>query len=54
MEQITLSIITQHIRDNQVTGTSQHEIMKGESCFTHLISGHDKVTNLVWMLATRL
>lgn len=46
-EQIILSDITRHIRENPVTRTSQHGFMKGRSCLTHLISPSDKVTHLV-------
>ncbi|KAK4811461.1 LOW QUALITY PROTEIN: hypothetical protein QYF61_006395 [Mycteria americana] len=47
MEQIILSAITQHVRDNQVISPSQHGFMKAKSCLTNLISFYDKVTRLV-------
>ncbi|KAK4810854.1 hypothetical protein QYF61_008826 [Mycteria americana] len=47
MEQITLSAITQHVRDNQVIRPSQHGLMKGRSCLTNLISFCEQVTCLV-------
>uniref|UniRef100_A0A8C3D114 Reverse transcriptase domain-containing protein n=1 Tax=Cairina moschata TaxID=8855 RepID=A0A8C3D114_CAIMO len=46
MEQIILSVITQHLQDNQVIGPSQHGFMKGRSCLMNLIS-YEKVTCLV-------
>jgi len=45
MEQIILSAIMQHIRDNQAIRPSQHGFMKGRSCLTNLIS-YDKMTHL--------
>ncbi|PKU33632.1 rna-directed dna polymerase from mobile element jockey-like [Limosa lapponica baueri] len=47
MEQIILSAIMGHMKDNQVTRPSQHGFMKGRSCLTNLISCYDKVTHLV-------
>ncbi|PKU35456.1 rna-directed dna polymerase from mobile element jockey-like [Limosa lapponica baueri] len=47
MEQVILSVITQHIQDNQAIRPSQHRFMKGRSCLTNLISFYDKVTRLV-------
>ena len=49
MEQIILNAITQHMRDNQGIGLSQHGFMKGRSCLTNLVSFYDKVTHLVDM-----
>lgn len=46
MEQITLSVITQHVQDNQGVRPSQNGFRKGGSCLTNLIS-YDKVTCLV-------
>ncbi|GAB0192946.1 mitochondrial enolase superfamily member 1 [Grus japonensis] len=46
MEQIILSVITQHVQDNQVIRPSQHGFMKSRSCLTNLIF-YDKVTRLV-------
>ncbi|PKU32033.1 rna-directed dna polymerase from mobile element jockey-like [Limosa lapponica baueri] len=46
MEQIILSAIMQHMKNNQVIRPSQHGFMKGRSCLTNLISC-DKVTHLV-------
>ena len=47
MEQLILSTITQHVRDNQMIRPSQHGLMKGRSCLTNLISFYEKVTHLV-------
>ncbi|GAB0207712.1 hypothetical protein GRJ2_003236900 [Grus japonensis] len=47
MEQIILSVITWHVKYNQVIRPSQHGFMKGRSCLTNLISFYDKVTHLV-------
>ncbi|KAK4832250.1 hypothetical protein QYF61_021602 [Mycteria americana] len=47
MEQMILSTMTQHVRDNQVIRPSQHGFMKGRSCLTNLISFCDKLTRLV-------
>ena len=38
MEQLILSTIIQHVRDNQMIRPSQHGFMKGQSCLTNLIS----------------
>ncbi|KAF1606038.1 UNVERIFIED_CONTAM: hypothetical protein FQV16_0004848, partial [Eudyptes robustus] len=46
MEQIVLSAITRHVRDDQVIRPSQHGFMKGRSCLTDPIF-YDKVTHLV-------
>jgi len=47
MEQIVLSVLTGHMKDNQGIRPSQYEFMKGRSCLTNLISCHDKVTHLM-------
>ena len=47
MEQLILSTITQHMRDNQGIRPSQHGFMKGGSCLTNLISFYDRVTCLL-------
>ncbi|PKU41508.1 rna-directed dna polymerase from mobile element jockey-like [Limosa lapponica baueri] len=47
MEQIILSAITQHVKDNQLIRPNQHEFKKNRSCLTNLISFYDKVTHLV-------
>ena len=47
MEQIILSVVTQHSQDSQVIRPSQHGFMKGRSCLTNQISFYDQVTNLV-------
>ena len=47
MEQIILNTITQHVRDTQGIGLSQHGFMKGRFCLTNLVSFYDKVTCLV-------
>ncbi|GAB0203692.1 mitochondrial enolase superfamily member 1 [Grus japonensis] len=47
MEQIILSAVTRHVRDNKAIEPSQHGVMKGRSCLTNLISFYNKVTHLV-------
>ncbi|PKU31761.1 rna-directed dna polymerase from mobile element jockey-like [Limosa lapponica baueri] len=47
MEQIILSTIMRHMKDNQVIRPSQHRFMKGRSCLTNLISFCDNMTCLV-------
>ncbi|PKU42809.1 rna-directed dna polymerase from mobile element jockey-like [Limosa lapponica baueri] len=47
IEQITLSAIMWHMKDNQTIRPSQHGFMKGRSCLTNLISFYEKVTCLV-------
>ena len=46
-EQIILSAIMWHLRDNQVMRPSPHGSMKGRSCLTDLIAFYDKVTRLL-------
>ncbi|GAB0186491.1 mitochondrial enolase superfamily member 1 [Grus japonensis] len=46
MEQIILSVIMQHIQDNQMIRPSQHGFMKDRSCLTNLIF-YDKIIFLV-------
>jgi len=38
MEQLILSVLTRHVKDNQGIRPSQHGFMKGRSCLTNLIS----------------
>ncbi|RMC20396.1 hypothetical protein DUI87_01245 [Hirundo rustica rustica] len=47
MKQIILSVITQHLQDNQGNRLSQQGFRRGRSCFTNLISIYDQVTHLV-------
>jgi len=47
VEQLTLSALTGHVKDNQRTRPSQHRFMKGRSCLTNLNSLYDEVTPLV-------
>ena len=47
MERIILSVVTQHVQDNQGIRPSQHGFMKGRSCLTNLITFYDWVTTLV-------
>uniref|UniRef100_A0A8D0KSJ6 Reverse transcriptase domain-containing protein n=1 Tax=Strix occidentalis caurina TaxID=311401 RepID=A0A8D0KSJ6_STROC len=47
MEQIILSTIIQHMRDNQMIRLSQPGFMKGRSCLTNLISFYDRATCLL-------
>lgn len=46
MEQISLSNIMHHTWDKMIW-PSQHEFMKGKSCWTNLISFYDNVTALM-------
>lgn len=46
MDQITLSAVTWHVRDNQAIRHGQHSFTKGRSCLTNLVS-YDKMTRLV-------
>lgn len=45
MEQIILSVITQHLQDNKEVMSSSHRFIKGRSCWTILVS-YGKVTHL--------
>ncbi|KAK4822411.1 hypothetical protein QYF61_015100 [Mycteria americana] len=47
VEQIILSVITQHVEDNQGIKPSQHGFRKDRSCLTNPISLYGKVTRLV-------
>jgi len=47
MEQLILSALTGHVKDNHGIRPSQHGFMKGRSCLTNLISFYDQVTRLV-------
>ncbi|PKU39475.1 rna-directed dna polymerase from mobile element jockey-like [Limosa lapponica baueri] len=47
IEQIILSAIMCHIKDNQTIRPSQCGFTKGPPCLTNLISFYDKVTHLV-------
>ncbi|PKU35907.1 rna-directed dna polymerase from mobile element jockey-like [Limosa lapponica baueri] len=47
MEQIMLSVIMRHMKDNQAIRPSQRGFMRCRSCLTNLISFYDKVTRLV-------
>ncbi|KAJ7417716.1 hypothetical protein WISP_63128 [Willisornis vidua] len=42
MEKITLGDIDKHLKDNTVTGQSQHVFMRGTSCLSDLISFYGK------------
>uniref|UniRef100_A0A493T9W9 Reverse transcriptase domain-containing protein n=1 Tax=Anas platyrhynchos platyrhynchos TaxID=8840 RepID=A0A493T9W9_ANAPP len=44
IQQIILSVITQHLQGKQGIRPCQHGFMKGRSCLTNLISFYDKVT----------
>ena len=44
MERIILSVVTQHVQDNQGIRPSQHGFMKGRSCLNTFISFSDQVT----------
>ena len=47
MDQLILSALTGHVKDNKEIRPSQHGFMKGRSCLTTLISFYDQVTRLV-------
>ena len=47
MEQLILSVLIGHVKENQGMRPSQHGFMKGRSCLTNLISFYDQVTHLV-------
>ncbi|KAJ7396936.1 nephronectin isoform X1 [Pitangus sulphuratus] len=46
MEKIILGNNEKHLKDNAVTGHSQHNFMRGMSCSSNLISFYDEVTHL--------
>ena len=45
-EKIILGVTEKHLKDNSVSGHSQHEFMKGKFCLTNLISFYDKINHL--------
>ncbi|KAF4788509.1 hypothetical protein TURU_160592 [Turdus rufiventris] len=45
MEKIILRRTEEHLKDNAVTGHSQHSFMRGKSCLSNQISFHDEVTH---------
>jgi len=47
MELFILSVLNEHVKDNQGIRPSQHGFMKGRSCLTNLISFYNQVTHLV-------
>ncbi|KAK4811098.1 hypothetical protein QYF61_016384, partial [Mycteria americana] len=47
MEKVILGVTERYLRDNAVTGHSQHGFTRGKSCLTNLISFYDKVSHLV-------
>lgn len=47
MAQVILSVLVQHVQVNQGIRPRQHELRKGRSCLTNLISFSDKITHLV-------
>lgn len=46
IEKVILRVIAKHLRDNAVTGHSQHKFTRGRSCLTNFISFFDKVIHL--------
>ena len=44
MERIILSVVTQHVQDNQGIRPSQHRLMKSRFCLANLISFYDQLT----------
>jgi len=46
MEKVILGVTEKYLRENAVTGHSQHGFKRGKSCLTNLISFYDKVTRL--------
>jgi len=47
MEQVILSALTGHVKDNHGIRPSQYEFIKGRSCSINLISFYDQVTHRV-------
>ncbi|KAJ7395638.1 hypothetical protein BTVI_152778 [Pitangus sulphuratus] len=47
MEKVLLGSTEKHLKDNAVTGHSQHSFMSRKSCLSNLVSFYDKVTHLV-------
>lgn len=47
MEQIHLETISKHLKDHEVTGSSQQGFMDGESCLTYLTSFSKKMAGLM-------
>ncbi|KAJ7417181.1 RNA-directed DNA polymerase from mobile element jockey-like protein [Willisornis vidua] len=46
MEKIILGGIEEHLKDNAVTGHSQHSFRRGKACLSNLISFYDKITHV--------
>lgn len=47
MEEILLEVITQHVEEQNVMRSRQHEFAKGKSCLTNLIAFYDGMTGWV-------
>lgn len=45
MKKIILGSIEKHLKDNAITGHSQHSFTRGKSCLSNLIFFYDKVTH---------
>lgn len=47
MKQLILEIMSKHVKDKKVIGSSQHGFAKGKSSLTNLRAFHNDVTTLV-------
>ena len=47
MKQLILETISKHIKDKNVTGSSQRTFMKGKSHLTNLLAFYDELTGVV-------
>ncbi|TRZ05889.1 hypothetical protein HGM15179_021218 [Zosterops borbonicus] len=47
MEYIILEVITKHVEENKVTGSSQHGFTKGKSCLTNVTAFYDGMAGWV-------
>ena len=47
MEKIVLGDVERHLKNKAIIWHSQHEVMKGKSCLSNLVSFYDKATHLV-------
>lgn len=47
MEKIVLGDVEKHLKNKAIIWHSQHEVMKGKSCLSNLVSFYDKASHLV-------